>query len=527
LDDADAILATANARRVMEEADALRQRAARDSVMVTSLEGLMSLSRITRLAASAAALVGASVLHASPASACGGCFHEPPAPNESATVVTDHRMAFSVSTSQTVLWDQIRYQGDPADFAWVLPVGPGAYIELARDEWLAALDAMSAPTIYAPPVSCNANAGGGGFGCGAGAVDYSAGADASADAGTVQVISQQVVGPYDAVTIRSSSGEAISTWLTDNGYAIPTSIQPVLDAYTNEGFDFIALKLAPGQGVQAMQPVRVITPGAAPTLPLRMVAAGIGASVGLTLYVISEGRWEPTNFPSLLIDRSKVVWDPYQLKSNYSQLFDDTVSAGQGWVTEFAGGAGQLSNLYKATCISQQQVAVPCDDAGAGDASVDSGDDAAVDDASTDGASTDASSDDGSADAASTDAGGDGGCVQYVPACQEFDDYDVATLGLNAYNVEITRLRTTLPASALNVDLEVGAAQDQTPISNTINTTSYTDPNYDPCGPPSSTNKTGCGCETAGPGPTVAWMSFGLVALASLSRRRRRARRDA
>ena len=35
-------------------------------------------------------------------------------------------MALSISTQQTVLWDQIRYSGDPAEFAWVLPVRAGA-----------------------------------------------------------------------------------------------------------------------------------------------------------------------------------------------------------------------------------------------------------------------------------------------------------------------------------------------------------------------------------------------------------------
>ena len=61
-----------------------------------------------------------------PAEACGGCFHGPPAPTETETVITDHRMVFSVSPAQTVLWDQIRYAGNPAEFAWVLPIKPGA-----------------------------------------------------------------------------------------------------------------------------------------------------------------------------------------------------------------------------------------------------------------------------------------------------------------------------------------------------------------------------------------------------------------
>jgi len=458
-----------------------------------------------RLTLGALALAG-TLYDARPARACGGCFHEPTPPTESGTVVTDHRMAFSVSPTQTVLWDQIRYQGDPASFAWVLPVGEGAYVELARDEWLAALDAVTAPTIVAPPVNCPPT-GGGGFGCGSSlSANYADGGTVASDGG-VQVISQEVVGPYDVATIRSSSGEAISTWLTDNGYAIPPSIQPVLDAYTSEGFDFIALKLAPGQGVQAMQPVRVITPGAGATLPLRMVAAGIGSSVGLTLYVVSEGRYAPTNFPSLLVDRTQVVWDPYALHSNYAELFDATVTAGQGWVTEFAGGVPQLEATYMTSCYSQPPVDVPCaDDAGAADADV-----------------SDADASDAADDASPIEAGP---CTQVEPACDAFDDYAVATKGIPTYGVQVTRLRTTLPASALSVDLQLGAAADQSALSNVIQTTDYTDPSYDPCGTPSSSNKRGDGCAVGdGDDHLAAWSIIGLVAVAI--GRRRRARRDA
>ena len=83
-----------------------------------------------------------------------------------------------------------------------------------------------------------------------------------------------------------------------HGYAIDPSVKPIIDAYTAEGFDFIALRLLPGQGVQQMKPVRVVTPGMSPTLPLRMVAAGTGANVAITLFVIGEGRYEAQNFPN-------------------------------------------------------------------------------------------------------------------------------------------------------------------------------------------------------------------------------------
>ncbi|HEY2410275.1 MAG TPA: hypothetical protein VGI10_29925, partial [Polyangiaceae bacterium] len=69
------------------------------------------------------------------ARACGGCFHGPPPVTSESTVVTGHRMAYAISAERTVLWDQIQYQGAPEDFAWVLPVKPGATLELSHDAW--------------------------------------------------------------------------------------------------------------------------------------------------------------------------------------------------------------------------------------------------------------------------------------------------------------------------------------------------------------------------------------------------------
>ena len=85
-----------------------------------------------------------------------------------------------------------------------------------------------------------------------------------------------------------------------NGYNIPAAIQPILDAYVTEGFDFLAMKLLPNQGVQAMRPVRVTTPGASLSLPLRMASIGTGAITGITIWVVADEPYEaPQNFPLL------------------------------------------------------------------------------------------------------------------------------------------------------------------------------------------------------------------------------------
>jgi Uncharacterized protein conserved in bacteria (DUF2330) len=222
--------------------------------------------------------------------ACGGCFHPP---NQSGTVVTDHRMIFSISQVQTTLYDEIKYSGSPKDFAWVLPVHGEVTVGLSSDVVFSVLEQQTQTNIVAPTLSCpvsscpcgpgSASLGGGFFGGGG------AGGGFGGFGGGVTVVSQQTIGPYATVQLKSTDPNALNAWLKANGYDIPADVQPIIAAYVTEGFDFLALKLAPGLGVQAMRPVRVTAPGAGLSLPLRMVAAGTGATVGITLWVIADG----------------------------------------------------------------------------------------------------------------------------------------------------------------------------------------------------------------------------------------------
>ncbi len=542
--------------------------------------------RTFTLGASIFAVIATSVIGDRPAHACGGCF-SPPAPRE-VTVVTGHRMAFSISPRQSVLWDQIEYSGSPQDFAWVLPVRAGATVQLSHDEFFAALDAMTNPVITGPTPNCG---GGGGFGCGAsgaGSADFASGGGHG-----VQVISQGVVGPYDTVTVRSTNPTALYDWLVANKYDIPASTRPIIDGYVSEGFDFLALRLAPGQGVQAMKPVRVVTPGAGLALPLRMVAAGVGANVGITLYVLGDGRYQAHNFPNGVVDASKLLWLHAQSQSNYEPLAEQTMQAsgGRTWLTEFAqpvtlagtadsvqtsggyscgslqsggssyyngfGGSLSLANYYFGQCLCLGVPVCPQlrggkvrPDVGGGtadasldallegaapgsdDASEDAPSESAPDEAATpdapDGDSGSAASAEGGAEGGGDDASGltppDAGCPSV--ACGGFDDLEVASAGLDPTSTWVTRMRAILPASALTEgDLVLEASPAQSPVSSQYTAAVYDDATYDPCA-----GGSGGGCATTDEPPTVGGRALVTGALAFLGfalvgRRRRGARR--
>jgi hypothetical protein len=388
------------------------------------------------------------------AQACGGCFHPP---TQVASDITDERMLLSVSTKQTTLYDQIRYSGSPSSFAWVLPIHGTVDVGLSADVLFGSIDTLTATQINPPPQNCPAPPSNcGGFGGKNSASAPSAGAS---DTGGVTVTKQENVGPYATVQLHATDSSALEKWLSDNGFQIPADVKPIIAQYVTEGFDFLAMKLLPNQGIQAMRPVRVTAPGASLALPLRMAAIGTGATVGITIWVVGDGRYEPQNFPFYRIEDKDLVWDWKTSQSNYTTLRAQNESnlQGKGWEIEssltlnqqliqntilsggvFYGGGGV--GPQQASKASDDYLPVPADDAGPG---------------------TGQSADD-------------------VRAA------DIAALfaGMSGSNVRITRMRSDISHAAMTSDFILKASPDQSEITNIHNLTNAVNlqcPVYDGC----------------------------------------------
>jgi hypothetical protein len=416
----------------------------------------------------AALVAGALFVPASArdARACGGCFHPPPLPMETGTVVTDHQMIFVVSPAQTTLYDMIKYSGSPSSFAWVLPIRGTATVGLSSDTVFAALDQVTAP-VFIPPVlppcsvpnncpACN-EFGTGSLAAGGGSASGSSGGGPP----PVTVLSQATVGPYDTVQLQSTDPNALNNWLATNGYNIPTDVQPIIAAYVNDGFDFLALRLSPGQGVQAMRPVSVTTPGAGMTLPLRMVAAGTGATVGVTLWVLASGRYEPApgHFTSFTIAPSDLTFDWVTYMDDYATV-DQQKEAAMGnaaWLTE--------SSMDIAPYTVENLVLGTGNGVFGG------------------------SSSSGASATSEGYTGSDAGDAAVTALQERTDDLQTLFPGGSAA-VRVTRLRADLSHAALANDLVLQASTDQSALSNqyaitkSVNAPVCPNPPVCPCGSP-------------------------------------------
>jgi hypothetical protein len=162
-----------------------------------------------------------------------------------------------------------------------------------------------------------------------------------------------------------------------------------------------------------------------------MVAAGSGATVGITLWVVADGRYEPKNFPQFVIQPSELVWDFSTSLSNYTTLQQSKEAA-------LDDGAWQIESSLSISPLSIESAVL-----------------------------SDTSATGGYAAIPASDAGApDGGGV----AGESIDDVrrdDLATVfAAGPQTTRITRLRADLSQAALANDLVLQAASDQTTLSN-------------------------------------------------------------
>ncbi len=469
----------------------------------------------------AMAMTGGALLagHERNARACGGCFHPP---TENVSDITDERMMLAVSPQQSTLYDQIRYSGSPTSFAWVLPIHGTVDVGLSADVMFDSIDAVTATQIQAPTPACPAPPDDCRNSASADGSTFNAAPGAGGGSDGVNVTKAENVGPYETVQLHATDSSALNQWLSDNGFVIPPDVTPIIDAYVTEGFDFLAMKLLPNEGVQSMRPVRVTFPGASVSLPLRMAAIGTGATVGITIWTVSDGRYEPQNFPFFHIEDKDLIWDFKTQSSNYTTLRaqNEALYNGKGWEIESSIDVNQATIQ---SVVESGGVYYGGGGFGGGGAPV-------------------ANADDDYLPVGDADGGADGGAYESSDQVRA-DDLAALFAGMSGPNVRITRMRSDISHAAMTTDFVLQASGDQSELSNIRTVTQQINtqcPIYDHCevvgyGTPDESaasidgNGGSGGCVTAARGDTDGGLTallgvLGLVFMRKVGSRRKRRR---
>jgi hypothetical protein len=266
---------------------------------------------------------------------------------------------------RTVLSLMNDYQGEPSDFALVIPVPvvlQQGQIHIGNRELFQRIDSYSAPRLveYYDPSPCplpmsemkremHMDAAVGAF---------AARAQTEAKALGVTVDAQYTVGEYDIVILSATQSDGLQTWLEQSGYHIPTGLGAALAPYIGQGMKFfvarVNLKEHQRTGLSYLRPIQFAFESAKFMLPIRLGMINAQGPQDLILYVLSrEGRVETTDYRTVKMpsgmDVPEFVQDEFG--KFYQAAFDQQVKRDEmrAVYTEYVwnmGGAIRARRLH-------------------------------------------------------------------------------------------------------------------------------------------------------------------------------------
>jgi hypothetical protein len=227
--------------------------------------------------------------------------------------------------TRTTRWASLRVHGTATAFAWILPARAGAFVDLASDAWLEALEDASAPRVVPPDASPP---------CG-----IAPGVEVEGDATHVATTAPDavVVAPDGATLVM-----VLAMW----GFVLPTDVAPAVDAAVAAGNELVALRFTPAASSASDVRTRTvrITEAAPPALSWSLaglsLTGGSASNVDVTAYGIGAARmaWGRAGAGSpLAVDPSAILWLASG-GSTYPALRSSLLEGHPGdWLEETAG----------------------------------------------------------------------------------------------------------------------------------------------------------------------------------------------
>jgi hypothetical protein len=230
---------------------------------------------------------------------------------------------------RTVLTMANDFKGDPREFAVVIPVPTflrREQIHVADRALMDHLDAYSSPRLveYFDSDPC---------------VRYELEAQAAAprDLGYVggnesrrakslgvTIEAKYTVGEYDILILSAKESQGLETWLTENGYRIPSGASRVLGSYLKQGMRFFVAKVDLGQqsklGFNYLRPLQVAYESPKFMLPIRLGMVNAAGPQELFVYALTrKGRVETTNYRTVRLPSDAEV--PLFVKDDFANFY--------------------------------------------------------------------------------------------------------------------------------------------------------------------------------------------------------------
>ena len=285
-------------------------------------------------------LGGALLASPRPAQACGGLFCNSAQPvNQSA-----ERILFAREGDTMHMVVKLTYQGPPIDFGWLLPVPADVTSRIGSVALFDQFDLLYAPRFVLNQVfaeGCEPFFGDGGAG-GQGGAGGAGGSGGGGGEPGVQVISREVVGPYDQVVLRTESVDDLRTWLTDNAFQFPAGSDALLQGYLDMGSAVLALKLVADADENDVVPIHLTFTSDTAAIPLRPTAVAAQPDMGILVHLLGPSRAVPINYSHVQINEAAIDW--VNAGANYADVVSQAAdeAGGQAFVTD----AAQRSDMF-------------------------------------------------------------------------------------------------------------------------------------------------------------------------------------
>jgi hypothetical protein len=179
------------------------------------------------------------------------------------------------------------FEGDAEDFAWVIPVPNLPEIAVTHAELFWELSDFTATEVPH------------GGGC------YAA-FEGEGEDGGVDVIEEQVVGPYATAILSATNATALADWLNANGYIFPEEGEDIVSEYIDKEWYFAATKInaveeGTGEALAegAIEPIVLSFASDQTIYPLRIssLSATTEELPELLLYVFADHVVVPEQYP--------------------------------------------------------------------------------------------------------------------------------------------------------------------------------------------------------------------------------------
>lgn len=256
----------------------------------------------------------------------------------------------------------ITYNGEPEQFAWLVPAPAVPELSLSSTALFGFMNAMTEPEeLFLEWDACPTSA----YTCNTlaaqpciepenprkpnspGPSDDDLGEESDGETYTepidVSVLSQEVVGDYETIVFSAEEASVTVDWLVDNGFIVNETMAPFMQPYLDAGMVFVAAKLVPGADLDSIHPLKMTFPAERPMIPLMLTAVAAEPELTVTAWIYGDERYVPVAQPLVDLDSSSLTY--VGERSNYpmalSRLIDE--AGGAAFVTEFFGPPSRWS----------------------------------------------------------------------------------------------------------------------------------------------------------------------------------------